>query len=1349
MVREALPACPAPGGPGSLLLPSGTVETLLRRTCLGGVRVPCPLCSSVACSSCTCFALPPSAPSRASAAAKRPSCGGVHAPVEGAPVWTRSREPADDFFQVDDLVSLLHRNVSWTRVAVQLPTEMLGETPWLSRRLRNACKRSAPQEPLNLANPAAGEGASDPETEESLVPPGALDASGASPGKSPGPAGSETEDQLRKRIKMGTQADDAKQGGKGDQTGEDLAPGKGKRSESTSEGDAQGRFPAGCTQAVCDKGTLEAARSAPGAPTFFLLGDTVHSNCCADQIAAAHIEPHALVHYGYACLSWPVTGPPCPVLYRYTSLPLNVSHFSCSLCRHLKVFREQRLAAYRQQLATLGRAASPQSRSAGGADASPSRGSGRAPLASVPPLSVSSAVLGDGLSLSAALQSCMSLRGRIPQVPLSTFRPVSTLPGAFCQAYACPLILVYDVRYHYALPCILQHIASLFLAPSPPSSVSTTPPLSSPASATPPLHALRDPSRFAGEFSESGAYSSGTSSPSVDAGYTDDDNSLQAAADALAAAERQDASDARVERGRREETPPRTTEQFPVDAFLRLGEGGGSRMAVVGNAMPAGAVREASPLRDGDWRHCSPSPSAASCARMMGSGASDWQLTSLCVALAPSACLPSKDYDVGALEPCVLPGSALGEETEAPRKAQRVAAEDEERELDPPELQRRQFSSLVISFGSAQPSAKSQGDVASPAGAESAGSTAASAAPPTWFFSLPFSWTPRLVFLGPQLHPVQRLVQQQASGKGKGGISVRAAGASLRISLSAYTAVAGRFVFQVLYRSFDRTIGLAPVLPLSASLRGVPCLKSPSRARDGPEFVPIEEALGACGWGDGVARERGDICLLYVGPTVETSPTDEQSAQAAGSARFTYESAAHPSVYSYATAFGSSAAEGPGKSGGAADVGTGTGRAFEGNETLAGWQAYREMRGKLAPPPLLHRLLLRYGGVDRLQLLSYDPTFFTGTPNQEHLVKQFQRLQVFDQQRDEEDAELFLSPDTTADEAEDLPEEGSRRRPMSSVHISERRPGGHSLASRQEEELTALDGVGEDEKEYFRSSLCILDESDRAASALQKQYSRVSSLAETTNCTALLLLGPQVYGQPGVLDYVQRQLQKREGEARHVVRIAMGEVTPAKLLNFEEVDSACLFGCPELCLRLQQEQKARGLPQLLVLPVDALAATDGAFSWSPARQPIEADELSQQIALHLGCAPAEIEARVRESSGEKREESETAVAGRDPQAEGAGNQPEKDGVSKEKSSSWDLALRGGSDVLQCVLGQDVLAKAADRHFKGVSFGEEGTSEPGKHLPPAHEILQGLSGVASEYEKERPVSRPDGEKSGRE
>lgn len=56
-----------------------------------------------------------------------------------------------------------------------------------------------------------------------------------------------------------------------------------------------------------------AVEGAPAAaPLFYILGDSSHSPCCVDGIAAAHVNADLLVHYGEACLSAP---PPLPVAY--------------------------------------------------------------------------------------------------------------------------------------------------------------------------------------------------------------------------------------------------------------------------------------------------------------------------------------------------------------------------------------------------------------------------------------------------------------------------------------------------------------------------------------------------------------------------------------------------------------------------------------------------------------------------------------------------------------------------------------------------------------------------------------------------------------------------------------------------------------------------------------------------------------------------------------------------------------------------------------------------------------------------------------------------------------------------
>lgn len=36
---------------------------------------------------------------------------------------------------------------------------------------------------------------------------------------------------------------------------------------------------------------------------FYVLGDTAYAPCCVDIVAAQHVEAHAIIHYGHACLS--------------------------------------------------------------------------------------------------------------------------------------------------------------------------------------------------------------------------------------------------------------------------------------------------------------------------------------------------------------------------------------------------------------------------------------------------------------------------------------------------------------------------------------------------------------------------------------------------------------------------------------------------------------------------------------------------------------------------------------------------------------------------------------------------------------------------------------------------------------------------------------------------------------------------------------------------------------------------------------------------------------------------------------------------------------------------------------
>ncbi|GAB5358913.1 hypothetical protein AAMO2058_000499700 [Amorphochlora amoebiformis] len=53
--------------------------------------------------------------------------------------------------------------------------------------------------------------------------------------------------------------------------------------------------------------------------SFFILADTSYGSCCVDEVAAAHVEADALVHYGDACLS--NTGK-IPTKYVFSKAPL-------------------------------------------------------------------------------------------------------------------------------------------------------------------------------------------------------------------------------------------------------------------------------------------------------------------------------------------------------------------------------------------------------------------------------------------------------------------------------------------------------------------------------------------------------------------------------------------------------------------------------------------------------------------------------------------------------------------------------------------------------------------------------------------------------------------------------------------------------------------------------------------------------------------------------------------------------------------------------------------------------------------------------------------------------------------
>mmetsp|Transcript_29778 Transcript_29778/g.72119 ORF Transcript_29778/g.72119 Transcript_29778/m.72119 type:complete len:567 (+) Transcript_29778:133-1833(+) len=55
----------------------------------------------------------------------------------------------------------------------------------------------------------------------------------------------------------------------------------------------------------------------------FVLGDTTSNDCCADEVAAHHLDADVLVHYGHACLS--ATSGNIPVLYSFGRSDINVA----------------------------------------------------------------------------------------------------------------------------------------------------------------------------------------------------------------------------------------------------------------------------------------------------------------------------------------------------------------------------------------------------------------------------------------------------------------------------------------------------------------------------------------------------------------------------------------------------------------------------------------------------------------------------------------------------------------------------------------------------------------------------------------------------------------------------------------------------------------------------------------------------------------------------------------------------------------------------------------------------------------------------------------------------------------
>jgi len=54
---------------------------------------------------------------------------------------------------------------------------------------------------------------------------------------------------------------------------------------------------------------------------IFILGDTTFGSCCVDEVAAAHMNADAVVHFGHYCFS---KARNLPVLYVFTKLPCNL-----------------------------------------------------------------------------------------------------------------------------------------------------------------------------------------------------------------------------------------------------------------------------------------------------------------------------------------------------------------------------------------------------------------------------------------------------------------------------------------------------------------------------------------------------------------------------------------------------------------------------------------------------------------------------------------------------------------------------------------------------------------------------------------------------------------------------------------------------------------------------------------------------------------------------------------------------------------------------------------------------------------------------------------------------------------
>lgn len=70
---------------------------------------------------------------------------------------------------------------------------------------------------------------------------------------------------------------------------------------------------------------LTAIQEKCGDSELFILGDTSYGSCCVDEMAAAHINSEAIIHFGHACLSKVVR---LPILYIFPSLKISTAELA-------------------------------------------------------------------------------------------------------------------------------------------------------------------------------------------------------------------------------------------------------------------------------------------------------------------------------------------------------------------------------------------------------------------------------------------------------------------------------------------------------------------------------------------------------------------------------------------------------------------------------------------------------------------------------------------------------------------------------------------------------------------------------------------------------------------------------------------------------------------------------------------------------------------------------------------------------------------------------------------------------------------------------------------------------------